>query len=208
MNVGAGKSDRRMGPVGSDNWHAMLDGAEQVLRDEGHASLTSRRIAERVGVKQRLVYYYFSTMEDLVIALFKRLSERELERLQTALRSPLPLRAIWDICTHTADGRIISELMALANRIPGLRDEVTRYIRTSRAIEAEAIKAALVRLPKASTLSPEALAIFATSVALTLIRERQLGIDMGHAQAIGAIEAFLSAVEPEPSRANGGAGSA
>lgn len=196
MRVGAGKSDRRMGPVGSDNWHAMLDGAEQVLRDEGHASLTSRRIAESIGVKQRLVYYYFSTMEDLIIALFRRLSEREMERLQTALGSPLPLRAIWDICTHTADGRIISELMALANRIPGLREEVTHYIAASRAIEVAAIEAALVRTPGASKLPPAALAIFATSVALTLIRERQLGITVGHAEAVGAIEAFMSAVEP------------
>jgi AcrR family transcriptional regulator len=52
-----GKSDRRMGPPGSDNWHAMLDGAEAILRDEGHAALTSRAVAERIGVKQRLVYY-------------------------------------------------------------------------------------------------------------------------------------------------------
>jgi len=34
--------ERRMGPEGSDNWHAMLDGAEAILREEGHAALTSR----------------------------------------------------------------------------------------------------------------------------------------------------------------------
>src|ERR1700757_2358581 len=32
-------SDRRMGPRGSENWHAMLDGAEDILREEGHAQL-------------------------------------------------------------------------------------------------------------------------------------------------------------------------
>ena len=63
------RSERRMGPAGSENWHAMLDGAEAVLREEGQAALTSRRIAEQIGVKQRLVYYYSSTMDDLIIAL-------------------------------------------------------------------------------------------------------------------------------------------
>ena len=51
-NSKRGTSERRMGPVGSDNWHAMLDGAEAVLRDEGHAALTSRRIAERIGMRR------------------------------------------------------------------------------------------------------------------------------------------------------------
>lgn len=189
------KSDRRMGPVGSENWHAMLDGAEAVLREEGHAALTSRRIAERIGVKQRLVYYYFATMDDLIIALFRRLSERELARLREALTSERPLREIWDVCIHTADGRVITEFMALAHRITGLREEVTHYIAESRAIEVGAIETALRRTPQASKLAPSALAIFATSVALTLIRERQLGVDAGHADVIQVIENFLAATE-------------
>ena len=189
------KPDRRMGPVGSENWHAMLDGAEAVLREEGHAQLTSRRIAERIGVKQRLVYYYFATMDDLIIELFRRLSVRDLARLREALATDCPLREIWNVCIHTADGRLITEFMALAHRIPGLREEVTHYIAESRAIEVGALEAALRRTPAASKLPPTALAIFATSVALTLIRERQLGIETGHAEVIGVIEGFLGKTE-------------
>jgi AcrR family transcriptional regulator len=189
------KSDRRMGPVGSENWHAMLDGAEAVLREEGHAQLTSRRIAERIGVKQRLVYYYFATMDDLIIELFRRLSVRDLARMREALATDRPLREIWNVCIHTADGRLITEFMALAHRIPGLREEVTHYIAESRAIEVGAIEAALRRTPAASNLPPPALAIFATSVALTLIRERQLGIETGHPEVIGVIEGFLGKSE-------------
>ena len=83
-----------MGPEGSDNWHAMLDGAEAILREEGHAALTSRRVAERIGVKQRLVYYYFRTMDDLVISLFRRMAEREVIRLKAAAAQTRPLRAL------------------------------------------------------------------------------------------------------------------
>src|ERR1043166_1173025 len=58
----------------------MLDGAEGILRDEGYAALTSRAVAERCGVKQRLVYYYFQTMDELIVETFRRMAVRELER--------------------------------------------------------------------------------------------------------------------------------
>ena len=48
----------------------MLDSAEDILREEGYGALTSRRVAERLGVKQRLVYYYFRTMDDLIAETF------------------------------------------------------------------------------------------------------------------------------------------
>jgi AcrR family transcriptional regulator len=195
-NSERGTSQRRMGPAGSETWHAMLDGAEAVLRDEGHAALTSRRIAERTGVKQRLVYYYFLTMDDLVTALFRRLSERELQRLEQASRSGRPLREIWDICVHTTDARLITEFMALANRIDGLRQEVVRFVLESRAIQVEALSAALQRVPQASSIAAPGLALLATSIGLALTREQQLGISAGHAEVSAAIEAFVALTEP------------
>src|SRR5579859_1079415 len=100
---------RRMGAKGSDNWHAMLDGAEAILREQGYAALTSRSVAERIGVKQRLVYYYFRTMDELVVETFKRGAEAELERLRKALASRYPIKEVWDVCVRTADTRITSE---------------------------------------------------------------------------------------------------
>ena len=192
------KVERRMGPAGSGTWHAMLDGAEAVLRDEGHGALTSRRIAEQIGVKQRLVYYYFATMDDLVTALFRRLSERELVRLHEAQGSNLPLRQLWEICMNTADGRLISEFMAFANRIDGLRQEVIHFVVESRRIQVAVLKSVFGRLPGTLGHQPQALAIFAASTALTINRERHLGIDFGHSEALETIGAFLDAAEPLP----------
>ena len=196
MNAIQEKSDRRMGVPGSDNWHAMLDGAEAVLREEGHAALTSRRIAERIGVKQRLVYYYFATMDELVIDLFHRLSLRELERLRKAAASDLPLRKIWDVCINTTDARLISQFMALANRMEGLGKEVIHFIEESRAIQVEAIAEALKKTQYGIKLEPSAIAIIATSVALTLTREQQLGTESGHRAVIEVFENFLASIEP------------
>lgn len=188
--------NRRMGPPGSENWHAMLDGAEFILREEGHAQLTSRRIAEQIGVKQRLVYYYFHTMDDLVVALFHRLSEREMERLRAAVQGPNALREIWGTTIGSTDARLITEFMALANRIDPLKSQVIRFIEESRAIEVEAVRAALARRPSASSLPAPALAIIATSAALALTREARLGISSGHTDVMAVIEHFLADVEP------------
>jgi AcrR family transcriptional regulator len=192
-------ASRRMGPVGSDNWHSMLDGAVDILREEGYAALTSRRIADRIGVKQRLVYYYFKTMDDLIVEMFRRLSVRELERLRDAAASEHPLREIWHVCIHTADARLISEFMALANRIPALRSEVISFIEESRRMQVMAITAALERGSGPRSLPPLAVAIIATSVALSVTREAQLGTTNGHADVMDVIWRYLHDLEPESS---------
>jgi AcrR family transcriptional regulator len=186
---------RRMGPIGSPIWHGMLDGAEKILRDEGYAALTSRRIAEVFGVKQRLVYYYFQTMDDLIVETFHRLSVRELERLRTAASAKRPIRELWSICIHTGDAPLISEFTALANRIPGLRKEVVTFIEESRAIQVEALSAALKRKARSNKIPPVGLALLATSVALSLSREAELGVNAGHKEINTLIGEFLSLME-------------
>jgi AcrR family transcriptional regulator len=184
-----------MGPIGSANWHAMLDGAQDILREAGYAALTSRSVADRVGVKQRLVYYYFQTMDDLIVETFRRLSTRELERLRQALSSERPLHEIWNVSVHTSDARMISEFMALANRIEGLRKEVIHFIRESRAIQVEALTAALQRQSRSTHIPTVGLALLATSVALAINREAQLGMADGHSEIIGVIDDFLASLE-------------
>jgi len=186
-----------MGPEGSATWHLLLDGAEALLRDEGYASLTSRRVAERVGVKQQLVYYYFRTMDDLMVEAFRRLSKRELERLENALKSERPLHEIWGVCVHTNDARLISEFMALANRSEGVRAEVSEFIERSRALQVRALSKAVQRKKGGLAALPSAaVALLATSVALAMNREATLGIFTGHAELERLINDALEALEP------------
>ena len=180
-----------MGPPGSAIWSSMLDAAHDILREQGYSALTSRSIAERIGVKQRLVYYYFHTMDELVVETFKRGAAAELERLSEALASKYPLKEVWDVCVHTADTRITSEFMALANRNPALRDEVIKHIEACRRMQVSALSRAM-GIKNKNQLTPLAAAIFATSAALTLHREAKLGTRMGHADIMAAIEGFIA----------------
>jgi AcrR family transcriptional regulator len=187
---------RRMGAPGSLNWSLMLDAAEVILCEEGYAALTSRRVAEVVGVKQRLVYYYFHTMDALAASCFHRIVEREMERLEAAARSDRPVRAFWTIATETSDSRLIAEFMALANRNAALKADVIAFVEKSRSMQVIALTTALARHPDAATASPDALVILGSSLALALNREAVLGIGSGHGDAAKLVTEFLDRIEP------------
>ena len=70
VDVSADEPGRRMGAPGSTNWGMMLDAAEAILCEEGYGALSSRRVAEKAGFKQRLVYYYFRSMDELAVEMF------------------------------------------------------------------------------------------------------------------------------------------
>lgn len=181
----------------------MLEAAEAVLREEGYAMLTSRRIANRIGVKQQLVFYYFRTMDDLIVSAFRALAKRELERLVGALQSEHPLHEIWSVCINTGDARLIAEFMALAHRNERLRTEVSEHIERMRCIHVEALAGAAKRNKTKkkdlgpAALSPLALSFLATSAALALTRESAIGVAMGHAEIQDLIGQSLAALEPD-----------
>jgi len=64
------------------------------MLEEGYAAVSSRRIAQKAGLKPQLVYYYFRTMDDLFLAAFRRRAEKGLERQAEAVASNQPLQAL------------------------------------------------------------------------------------------------------------------
>ena len=88
---------RRIGAETSETRGALLDAAEQLMLAEGYAAVTSRRVAAQAGLKPQLVHYYFRTMDDLFLAVFRRRAEQGLERQAEALASDQPLWALWDL---------------------------------------------------------------------------------------------------------------
>ncbi len=190
-------STRRMGSIDSDMAQSMMDAAEVILREEGYAALTSRRIAEYLGVKQRLLYYYFRTMDDLVLESFRRLSIRELERHREALISDRPVHELWSVSLNTSDARLVSEYMALANRNEGVRGEVIRFIEESRKIQVKALKKAMSGNEAAQDLPrAEVIAFLGTSAALALNREASLGTRQSHAAVRKLINDVFELLEP------------
>jgi len=191
------KPARRMGPATSETRMAMLDATERVLRMEGYAAVSSRRIAEEAGLKQQLVYYYFHTMDELLLATFRRRTERALVRLKATLDSEHPLRALWEMHSEMSAAGLSAEFMALANHHEGIRAEVARYMEEARALEAEALSRVLPASEmNASHLTPTALSLAISSITQTLTREHETGINSGHDDMRAFIRWCLDRLDP------------
>ena len=192
---------RRMGPQNSASRDVIFDAVERVLQKEGYIALTARRVAEEAGFNHQTVYYYFQTMEELVLAAFRRRSENSLKRLEAALASDRPLHATWALYSDPSNGRLNVEFNALAMRNEPLRAEIIRYLEQSRSLQ-EAALAPLLRdrgLPQAvGPMVPGMLILF---VANFLDREAALGVAKGHEEMEAFVDWCLDQFELTPSSA-------
>jgi AcrR family transcriptional regulator len=182
-----------MGPEDSPTFDALLDAAEQVLRTDGYAQTTSRRVAHEAGLKQQLVYYYFQTMDDLLLATFHRRCERAMERLKQALKSDQPLRAIWDMHNNGPDARLSAEFMALANHHDGIRKEIAHFVEQSSRIQSKALTLYLKdRDVNLKLVPPAAMTFLMACISQALARETRLCISAGHDEMAALIDWCLT----------------
>ena len=197
------KRKRRFGTAGSATRDVILDATERVLVELGYGAVTTRRVAERGGLKAPLVHYYYKTTDDLLLATYRRGAERSLQRHAEAMAVDNPLRALWEVNTDPDRTALALEFMALANRHPTIRAEIGLYAEQIRAIEHVAISRYLRAQPGAEPFSPMALTVILAAVARGLVMEAGVGIALGHAETQGEIDALLvrlsqSAASPVP----------
>jgi AcrR family transcriptional regulator len=197
------RSGQKVGVEDSETRGRLLDAAEQLMREEGYAAVTSRRLGARAGVNPQLVHYYFKTMDNLFLELWKRYSEHYIVRLSQAFLSPNPLRRLWDCHIDRHDAALGSELTAAARHRKALRAEIARTIERLRAIQAGALSQVMDDHGLRGQFgSPKILAIFMVGLARILVLEDELGISGGK-EARELIEDWIDRLEtgdaaPEP----------
>jgi AcrR family transcriptional regulator len=191
-------SDRRIGGPDAKNRGVLLDAAEQLMLEDGYAAVTSRRVAERAGLKPQLVHYYFRTMDEMFIEVFRRRAKQGLEALAEALQSDQPLWALWEFGTDPQTTQLTMEFMGLANHRKALRTEIAFYAERFREQQVEAMTSALRRYGyEVADVPPVVWALFATSVSQVLVLERALGMSNGHAEMLAFCEEWLRRFEGE-----------
>ena len=192
-------SARRIGAPDAKNRGLLLDAAEQLMIEEGYAAVTSRRLANKAGLKPQLVHYYFRTMEELFVEVFRRRADEGLQMQQQALQSPQPLWALWRFGTDPAFTRISMEFMALANHRKEMRAEIAYYAERFREGEREAVTSALQRYGVDSRdVPPVVWAVLMTSLSRFLVLEQAVGMSSGHAETLELVESYLRRLEGEP----------
>lgn len=190
---------RRIGAPDAKNRALLLDAAEQLMLEEGYAAVTSRRLASRAGLKPQLVHYYFRTMDELFVAVFRRRAEEGLQVQAQALQSPQPLWALWRFGTDPSFTRISMEFMALANHRKEMRAEIAYYAERFREEQRKAVAAALQRSGSESPdVPPVVWTVLMTSLSRFLVLEQAIGMSAGHAETVELVESYLRGLEGEP----------
>ncbi len=187
---------RRVGTQDSKTRQTLVETATQIMLEEGYAATTSRRVAARAGVQAALVHYYFPTMDDLFLAVFRHGAEANLKRQQEALLSDQPLRKLWETSTRHSGTALMMEFTALANHRKEIRAEIASYAERFREIQHTALTFILRDHGiDPGELPPMVLAIFISSLAQTLVSEQSLGVTLGHADLISFLERFASRLD-------------
>lgn len=187
---------RRIGSETSATRAALMDGVEAVMRELGYGALTARSVAERAGLKHQLVYYYFETMDELLMATYLRHTGRVSESLEQALQSARPLHALWQVSSNPQDAVLNMEFMALANHNPAIREETVAFGERIRRMGLDGIRSNLGETgAPTEAATPIALGIAVSALGMNLGMEATLGISGGHAELKALVEWCLDRLE-------------
>lgn len=174
---------------------ALLDAAEALMLEEGYAAVSSRRIANKAGLPNA-IHYYFETMDELFIELFRRGAERSLARQEEVLASPQPLWAFWDLLLDRGNGDLNTEFIALANHRKAIRSEIAESSRTFRESQLAALARVIETSKSATPLrSPEAVVLLLSAVSRFLITENAFDLDIGHVAVVEFVEHCIREIE-------------
>lgn len=195
----ASPSSRRIGSHDSRTRSQLLDAAEALLIEEGYASVTSRRVAARAGLKPQLVHYYFRTMDDLFLEVFRRNAEQSLDRFARAIAEDGSLRNLWRLNADLRGATFTIELAALANHRKAIRAEVARYAERFRVAQIEAVRAALAEHGVSEDELPPTVAILImTGLTQVMALESALGVTAGHDITLEFVEQAIAELERAP----------
>ena len=189
-------SPRRIGSQGSKTRLQLLDAAERLLNDEGYAAVTSRGVAAEAGLKPQLVHYYFRTMDDLFLDLFRRRADENIARFERSIAEDGSLRNLWRLNADPRGAAFRIEWVALANHRKAVRTEVARYAERFRAVQIEAVTAALAAQGVDEEQIPPVVALLLmTGIGQVLALEGGLGVTAGHDLTLDYIERKITELE-------------
>src|ERR1700755_3513206 len=184
-------SQRRTASAESGRREQLLDAAERLLLEEGYASVTSRRVGARAGLTPQLVHYYFQTMDDLFLQVFRRRADVGLELLREVLGPRPTLRQLWDLRdTGVTNSRFNMEFMALANHRKAIRSAIIDYYQRYRQLQLDAFTVALTDLGVPPERCPP---LFAQLAMIGLTQIMTIDVDLGIASGYEGVDAFVRA---------------
>lgn len=188
---------RRVGAETSATRALIVEATNQLIRDEGYASVSSRRVAARAGLKPSLVHYYFPTTDDLLVEVSRQGAADSDRMIEEALASADPLRALWSFFVDTSRTAMALEFMALANHRPAVRDYMAQHSEEMRARQVDILKRILGdRIDRLEGFDAAGLSVVLAGIGRAIVMEQGLGVSTGHAEAMRIVEMWLDKLAP------------
>jgi TetR/AcrR family transcriptional regulator len=186
-------SERRRGAQSSATRAELIEAATVLIREDGYAALTSRTLADKLNLSRQIVHYYFKSIDELCIALVQESGSRTLRRLETAVQSAEPLRAVWELCHDPEQAALSLELNALAHRRPAVRAEVKKFAEQFRRIQTQALIDDLKRRGIEPSIKPIVATVLLSGLSQVMALEDAIDIKLGHADTFELVDACLQA---------------
>jgi AcrR family transcriptional regulator len=178
---------------------ALLDAAERLLLDVGYAGITTRRLAAEAGVNHGLVHYYFGSVENVLVRVLERFTERLIARQRAMYADPgVPFAEKWRTAMRYLDAdreyqKVWYELQALAWNRPDLRPRVVHVHDEWRTVLAEAFAEPRERYGVPIPL--DALVTLVITFNEGIMLERLSGVENGQRELLDWIDGWLTEVE-------------
>ena len=132
-------------------------------------------------MSNKLVHYYFRTMDDLFLEVFRRRAEEGFARFDEALQAEPTLETLWAFRDDGPGAIYHLEFAALANHHKAIRLEIASYAERFRTMQLDAIVRIFAEngtLP--GTIPAEVVLLVMTGVSQVMAIEQSLGITAGH----------------------------
>ena len=187
-----------------DPTEALLDAAERLLVEVGHARISARRLAREAGVNLGLVHYHFGSMENVFLEALERFTERLIERQRALYAADLPFIEKWrkamdylvEADLSSGYEKVWLELQAMAWNRPELKRRLGKVNARWRALLTRAFDEAV----REYRLDPEQFPVEAmVSLVMTfnqgVMLERHAGVVAGHRELLAWIDRWLKGLE-------------
>lgn len=191
---------RRVGAETSATRALIIEATNDLIRDEGYAAVSSRRVAAKAGLKPSLVHYYFPTTDDLLVEVSRHGAAQSDRMIEEALASDDPLRALWNFFVDSSRTAMALEFMAMANHREAVRKHMAEHSEMMRARQVEIFRHILGdrgQGKRGDKFDPAGLSVVLAGIGRAIVMEQGLGVETGHAEAMRIVEAMLERLAPE-----------
>lgn len=146
----------------ADTRDALIAAAIEVLRESGFASASARKISQRAGCNQALVFYHFGSVTDLQVAALEEVSAQRmaayrglLDHTGTLAELAAAARVVFEADLDAGHVRVLTEMISGAQSVPGLGERIAAVLAPWREFAVTAVRDVMAASPLGPVVPPE-----------------------------------------------------